>query len=123
LSNLPVALVTLISDIVTIITHGLPFSCPLILSATLVVMFGTQDVAARAILVVGGAGALVRRVLAVGAAVRAIGAMASLVTFLMTVVTDDNTRGWVRGWVAWSSDHCYRGDHRHFRNILHEDGQ
>ena len=56
--------------------------------------------AARTILVIRGTGAFMRRVLAVRAAAGTIGAMTSLVTFLMAVVTDNSMRGWVRGWWA-----------------------
>src|SRR5882762_9643756 len=107
LSDLPVALITLIPDVVTVIARWFPFSCLLVLSMTLVVMLGTQDMAARAILMFGGAGAVMGRVLAVGAMMRAIGAMTSFMTFSVTVMTDNGARGWVRGWVTWSNYHCY----------------
>ena len=49
----------------------------------------------------GEAGTFMGRVLAVGAVMGTIGAMTSLVTLLVTVVTDNRMGWWVQGW--WAS--------------------
>ena len=60
-------------------------------------MFGAQDVAARTILMLGGAGTFMGRVLAVRVMMGAIRAMSFLVTFLVAMMTDDDMRGWIQG--------------------------
>jgi len=60
-------------------------------------MLGAKDMAVGTILVVGGTSAFMRWVLTVGAVAGAIREMTSLMTFLVTVVTDNGTRGWIWG--------------------------
>jgi len=54
-------------------------------------------VAARTILVIGGAGAFMRWVLTAGAVTGTIGAVTPLVTLLVTMVADNSMRGWIQG--------------------------
>ena len=57
--------------------------------------------ATGAVLMFRGAGASMRRVLAVGTTVGAVRTVVPLMTFLVTVVTDNRARRWIQGW--WAS--------------------
>jgi len=56
-------------------------------------MLGSQDAATGAVLMFGGAGAFMGRILAVRTAAGAVRTVVSLVTFSVTVVTGNRARG------------------------------